>query len=129
MKKTILILTLVLSLASVACLQSATLAQSPTDPAPTKTAIPQQTSEPESGAVFEIPAPETAIPAKTCAIVTAVQSLNLRELPSEKSKAISWLPADTIVTVIGTVGDWWKIESAVDTGYARAQYLQETKCK
>lgn len=115
-----------LMITSLACLQTAMIAESPTDPAPTKTAILQQTSEPDSGAVYEIP---TQGQKQTCAIVTAVQSLNLRELPSEKSKAISWLPANTIVIVVGRVGDWWKVESAVGDGYARAQYLKESECE
>jgi len=127
------ILILSLALASLACLQTAMTAQSEPTSAPSAASTPllpesAPRTEIESGEVFEI---------QTCAIVTAIRALNLREQPSEKSKAISWLPARTIVVVVGRVGDWWKVESAVGTGYpgeiirgyARAKYLQESECE
>lgn len=121
---------LILAIASLACLQTV-----PTEPmsALSATSTPPPTesahgAEPDSGAVFEIPeATQTAI--QQCAIVTAVQSLWLRELPSEKSKAISWLPADEITTIKGRVGNWWKVQTDSATGYARAEYLKETECR
>lgn len=121
----ILIITMLINLA---CLQTAMISEIPTDPAPTKTAVLQETSEPESGAVFE---PDTwnVEPETQCAIVTAVQALNLRAEPSEKANVTYWLPADKIVKVIGRVGDWWKVEADNRTGYARADYLQETECE
>lgn len=84
--------------------------------------------EPESGAVYE-PTAESQMLKATCAIVTATRSLWIRQEPSEKSAAISWLHTGDIVTVIGRVGDWWKIEAADATGYARADYLSETECE
>jgi uncharacterized protein YgiM (DUF1202 family) len=95
-----------------------------TTPTPTATRTAMQTSEPESGAVFEIPTPK-----RTCAIVTAVQSLNLRKEPSEKSSAIYWLPTKTNVLVIGKVGAWWKVQADGYSGYAKADYLQESECR
>jgi uncharacterized protein YgiM (DUF1202 family) len=93
--------------------------------APTPTTSPTP-SEIESGAVLEIQTPALA---HTCATVTAVQTLNLRELPNADSTVLAWLPHETIVVVIGRVGEWWKVESAVGTGYAKADYLQESECR
>lgn len=126
--KPLTIFILALSLASLACLQTAIVADSPPE-APTQTAMLQETSEPESGAVFEPETWNVEPETRTCAIVTAIQSLNLREQPSEKAIVINWLQAKQIVQIIGRVGDWWKVEADGRTGYARAKYLQETECK
>ena len=122
--KPITIFFIALSLTSLACLQTAMIAQSPTTATPTNTAIQMQTSEPESGAVYEI-----ITPARTCATVTAIQSLHLREKPDINSIVISWLPAKTNVLVIGKVGAWWKVSADGYTGYAKADYLQESECE
>lgn len=109
-------------LITTACLQT-TLMQS----TPSATSTPQQYAygaEPESGAVFEIhEAP------RTCATVTAIYSLTLREKPDENSNAIYWLPANTNVLVIGKVGAWWRVSADGYTGYAHADYLQESECE
>lgn len=123
--KPITILLVILSLASLACLQTAAMTNPSTAPAPASTPVEYAYgTEPESGAVFEAPTES-----RTCAIVTAIFSLTLREKPDEKSNAIYWLPAQTNVLVTGTVGAWWQVSADGYTGYARAQYLKESECK
>ena len=123
--KPITILLVILSLASLACLQTAAISNSATTPAPANTPVEYAYgAEPESGAVFEVPTK-----ARTCATVTAIFSLTLREEPNEKSNAIYWLPAKTNVLVIGTVGAWWQVSADGYTGYAKADYLQESECE
>jgi uncharacterized protein YgiM (DUF1202 family) len=103
------------------------VAQNPT-PAPSpSTANPD--AEPESGAVFEISDPATPESALKCAIVTAIQSLNLRTEPNEKASVTHWLRAGEQVKIIGKVGVWWKIEADNLQGYAKANYLQESECE
>ncbi len=125
--KPITILLVILSLASLACLQTAMVADIPA--APTQTAMQIQTSEPESGAVYQLDTPETASLDVTCATVTAIFSLTLRAEPSENSNAIYWLPAQSKVQVTGTVGAWWQVSADGYTGYAKADYLQESECE
>lgn len=114
---------------SLSCLQTAMITNNPqlaptSSPKGDMTASPQ--AEPASGAVFEIP---TYSRKQTCARVTAIESLTLREQPSEKSQPISWLPANTIIIVLVKGVDWWKVETTVGIGYARARYLQERECR
>jgi len=120
------ILLLILALSSIACLQTAIIADAPTPAPSTPTAI-----LPEETEAHEVLTAESQPLKATCAIVTAIQSLNLREKPSEKSAKVTekGLPAKNIVIIIGKVGDWWKVESALGTGYARADYLKETECE
>lgn len=126
--KNIYLLILPLMLASLACLQT-TITATP-DPIATisePSASPQSASlqEPDSGAVFE---PVTPEPHK-CAKVTAIQSLNLRQEPSEKSRVIYWLQAMQQVTIIERESNWWMVSADGRTGYAKADYLTETECK
>jgi uncharacterized protein YgiM (DUF1202 family) len=117
---TILLLTLMLS----SCI-SATGTQTPTAVIKTTPAI----TEIESGDVFEIVTEtETPIPA-LCAIVTAEQALHLRAEPSATSQVIGWLKAGEIITVDSRAGEWWKVTARANTGYAHADYLQESECK
>lgn len=123
--KPITILLVILSLASLACLQTAAMTIPATAPAPTSTPVEYAYgAEPESGAVFEAPTES-----RTCATVTAIFSLTLRKEPDENSNAIYWLPAKTNVLVIGTVGAWWQVSADGYTGYAKADYLQESECE
>jgi len=122
--KPIVTFILILSLASLACLQTAMVADIQTPGAPTQTAILQEI---ESGEVFE-PTAWEATP-QTCAIVTASKALNLRTEPSEKAIIITELLNGNMVVVIGRVGEWWRVETPFGTGYAKADYLQETGCE
>lgn len=127
-KTNILFICISILLITTACLQTAM--QVPQS-APKAESTPVQTAygaEPESGAVFELD-PATPESARQCATVTAENALHLRTEPSEDATVISYLPARTIVIVVGKVGEWWKIESAVGTGYAKADYLQESECR
>ena len=115
---------------SIACLQTAIMPkeQEPTPATPPQTAM-QDLEEPASGAVYEPETRNVTPKTRTCAIVTADQSLWIRAEPSEKSQAISWLPAGAIIEIKAREGDWWYVKSADATGFARAVYLQETECE
>lgn len=84
-------------------------------------------TEIESGEVYEIPT-ETQTPA-LCAVVTAEQALHLRTAPSETSQVKEWLLHGEIVRVISRAGEWLQVEAGPTTGYASADFLQETECK
>jgi len=120
---------------SVACqLPRATLgtqAGTPTAPPPastpalTKAPPALENQENPAGAVFEL-----ITPAPLCAIVTAIEALNLRAGPDEKSEHIQYLINGEQVTVLDPAGRWWKVQTeAGQTGYANSRYLQEEKCK
>jgi len=123
----ILITTMLIT--SLACLQTVMTTQS--EPASEPTLVPASFStpeqEPESGAVFDFPTPESAM--QTCAIVTASKALNLRTEPSEKASIITELLNGNMVVVIGRVGEWWKVSTDGYSGYAKADYLKESECE
>jgi len=58
---------------------------------------------------------------KVCALVTASESLNVRD---ETHNVIGHLSHGEIVIVQDTDGDWWK----VGQGYVRSKYLQVVVC-
>jgi len=95
--------------------------------APTRTAMEAagiaETSEPISGAVYEIPTP-----APLCATVTAIQSLHLRDQPNEQARVKAYLHNGEQVRVIA-YGNWWKISTTEGTGYANSKYLSLTECR
>jgi len=121
------IVILCLALISLACLTTSGpyWTPGPETPAPTIT-----TDEPAAGAVYELPVITATAAQRTCARVIALDALNLRKGPSEKDIVLAWLKNNDIVVVVDqSNADWWHIESAVYSGYARAIYLQESECE
>jgi uncharacterized protein YgiM (DUF1202 family) len=65
-----------------------------------------------------------------CALVIAEEALHLRKGPSEKDIVLTWLDRGDLVRVIDqSDGDWWFIEHAGVSGYARATYLTIGDCE
>lgn len=115
-----------LVLASLACME-----QTQTYVAPFPTTQPTAT-EIESGEVFEVSAwtPAPTQPAKTCAIVTAVQSLHLRQNPNDRAPIVDYLTAGERVTLDENDGDWWKITTSAGLhGYSHMHYLEVVPCQ
>lgn len=124
--KKLTIVILCLALNSLACL---TTSGPYWTPGPETPAPMIMTDEPPAGAVYEIPISTAAAEPRTCARVIAIDALNLRKGPSEKDIVLAWLKNNDIVVVVDKVDpNWWRIESAVMSGYARAIYLQEVEC-
>ena len=114
MKKTI-VLILCLTLISLACVTSATIAET----------ILTATAE----ATIETPAQVATMSAMKCARVVAVEALHLRKGPSENDIVLAWLKHDDLVQVIDqSNADWWRIEVNGVVGFARAKYLQIGAC-
>jgi len=109
---------ILLTLASIACLETTITAA--TDRKPTTT-----NPEPDSGAVYEIPAPQTAT---QCATVTAIQSLHLRAEPNEKARVVGYLFNGESVTILTNGALWWEISTQQGRGWSRAKYLQAGEC-
>lgn len=95
---------LLLPLFALACSSSAAVSSLTGVPTATQAAILTPTAE-----------------GKVCALVTASESLNVRD---ETHNVIGHLSHGEIVIVQDTDGDWWK----VGEGYARSKYLQVTPC-
>lgn len=67
--------------------------------------------------------------ADVCAVVIADEALHLRDAASENAGILTWLKHGDVVRVVDQInGDWWRVRSDVGEGYARAVYLQETRC-
>ena len=125
--KKIPIVFLFVALASLACLSTAE--PFATYPADTPTAAAVVVTD---QAVEISPTPDATITAepRMCARVIALDALHLRKGPSEKDIVLSWLLRNDIVVVVDQVNpEWWHIESALYSGYARAIYLQESECE
>lgn len=125
--KKIPLLILCLALISLACLTPAAIAE--TLPTATAAADAQPIAKKDIVPTI-IKVPVTAETAATCARVIAIDALNMRKGPSEKDIVLSWLKNNDIVVVVDQVNaDWWHIESAVYSGYARSIYLEESECE
>jgi uncharacterized protein YgiM (DUF1202 family) len=104
--KKIIILTLALTLASLACVQSAAQPAAPGTSVPTVAVTP----------VTVQPAPTPSM----CARVIASKSLNIRDADRD---VIGWLRNGQTVSVLDGGGEWWMIRSNGVTGVVRASYL------
>jgi hypothetical protein len=58
--------------------------------------------------------------------VTALEGLNLRQEPNTDSNKILLLPEGTEVSIIGTDGDWYYVETTTK-GYVAKDYIASTK--
>lgn len=118
--KRLIVFSLALVFVSLACVQSATLAE----PAPSPTV-----TEISSGAVYWMPT-VTALPKSRCARVTAPVSLHLRLQSNAGSHVIAYLLHGDIVTVIDKLeSDWWLVDHVGVSGYARSKYLEIVECE
>lgn len=125
MKKLILI-SLTLAAASLACLGSAAVAEPTTSPT---SATFVKVTEEAAGEVFEIPVLDMTITSQTCAVVIAVEALHVRQGASVEDIVLAWLNNGDVVNVIDQAdSDWWRIERDGIVGFARSIYLQERTC-
>lgn len=122
--KTISIILLLTMLVILACLPVASL---PPQPEPTPLiATPSPEEEPASGTVYQVEPTES----RACATVTALEALHLRADQSETARVITWLSAQTQVTLLDASGKWWKIAAQDGTvGYANSAYLERSPCQ
>jgi uncharacterized protein YgiM (DUF1202 family) len=115
-------LILLLAIPQIACMT--TIPIMPT-PEPTGTATNKaylvQTSEPESGAVFEPQEQPTATAQSLC--VTAIQAVNIRQQPSADSIIIGWLMNGEQVEAQSQSGLW----TSTTAGFVKSEYLGECK--
>jgi uncharacterized protein YgiM (DUF1202 family) len=117
---------IILTLASLACLETTIPTPAASRPTPTQTARPTPDEDP-AGAVFDTNIWLTPR-AELCAEVTASQALHMRDEAGETGLVIGYLYSGEQVKVL-ELGDWWKIEAHGMTGYANAKYLQEEECQ
>jgi uncharacterized protein YgiM (DUF1202 family) len=124
--KRISVLILCLALASLACLQSSTIAEETAMPdatiSPLITGAPVQlqtlTNVPTAGAWFP-----------TCAVVIAETALNLRSEMSDQSGILTRMNHGDVVRVLGkSDAGWWLVVYESYLGYARSIYLEERTC-
>jgi hypothetical protein len=126
MKKTT-VLIFCLAFLSLACLTTSGpyWTPGPETPAPTIGFTPDE--------VFVItpdPDPTSTAAPRICARVVAIEALNVRIDANEQARILTWLKNNDVVVVVDQVNaDWWHIESAVYSGYARSIYLQESECE
>jgi len=125
-KKTISIL-IYLAFLSLACLQTAIVAN---DLTPGAESISTSTFRPISGSatVQNLPSASPTEPFFTCAQVIASKALNLRKGASEHTQIITWLRNGDQVRVISVDGDWWMIDAGGTIGYVRSMYLAQGDC-
>ncbi len=126
MKKLIMI-SLTLVLASLACLQPAAIAE-PVITATSPTFV--KVAEDPAGAVYEVPLIIETRESQSCAEVIAIQSLHLRAGPSEGDLVLTWLKHGDVLKVIDQANSgWWLVDFNGRTGYARSIYLRESECE
>lgn len=121
-----LISLLSLALLSLACLQTAVMAPESVAPSPSATFELVHVAEPTLTKVASTaPAPAS----KGCAVVIAMEALHMRSSATEKSLVIGYLQNGDVVHVVDqSDGDWWFIERAGKSGYARSVYLEAREC-
>ena len=121
-----IVLILCLALISLACLQTSGpyWTPGPEMPASTATILISESPEPT---LTKVP---TAPPApQICAVVVAIEALHVRSDADENSQVFDYLERGDIVLVLDQWNaDWWFIEYAGLSGYARSIYLKESEC-
>jgi len=60
----------------------------------------------------------------TCLVVTAIESLHLREYPTEHSQALDWLATGTEVEGLALEDGWWKVDTGTPAGYVKADFME-----
>ena len=134
MKKIIVLFTC-LALMSLACLQTAMVADGPVQTGTATTAVNvKEILEPtvgESGLDTPATSTQATRPTElTCARVIAIKALHLRASGSDTAAGVAWLENGDLVQVNATADpDWWFVEYAGMMGYARAAYLEESECE
>lgn len=115
MKRIVLAITF-LVLASVGCLQPALPTLPPASsqtPAPLPTLTPQNPSTPVSKLFEKTP--------RVCLVVTADQTLNVRQAATVHSPSIAFLRNGQRVYALGSIGNWWQLKE----GYIHSDYVEE----
>ena len=129
MKKLILFIGC-LALLSLACLQTVAVAdQIPVSTAThsTATTSPVHVAKATSTIVAMAPGRHAE---QGCAVVTAIEALHVRQGTSERTIILAWLRNGDVVHVVDqSDGDWWFIEHAGKSGYARSTYLKAKECE
>jgi uncharacterized protein YgiM (DUF1202 family) len=128
MNKKALSILICLALVSLACLQSAVVADGGGKPTTSPTPVMQTST---SSPVVDISPSSPASPVgrgSLCAQVIASKALNLRKGASEHTQILAWLRNGDQVQVIGVDGDWSMIDASGVIGYVRSLYLQKSDC-
>lgn len=135
--KRLILISLTLAVASLACLQTAVISETPSEAADPVFAMP---TEAPAGAVYEVGDGLTLTPSlsltgegegapRICAVVVAEISLHLRGDASAGAAVLDWLERGEVVRVIDrSGGEWWLVQVNGLTGYVRAKYLEERGC-
>jgi uncharacterized protein YgiM (DUF1202 family) len=128
MNKKALSILMCLAFVSLACLQSAVVADGGEKPTTSPTPVMQtSTSSPVVDISPSLPASPIGS-GNLCAQVIASKALNLRKGASEHTQILAWLRNGDQVQVISIGGDWWMIETDSKIGYVRSMYLKQGEC-
>lgn len=67
----------------------------------------------------------TIVPqSNVCLIVTASQSLHLRQQPTEHSLALDWLEKGLIIEGLLQEGTWWLVDTGTKQGYVKSDFVE-----
>ena len=96
----------------------------PTTPAPTATVTPTATPAPTTTPIpTATPTPTKSLYMSDKAIANVTEYVNIRQSATSSSKQLGKLYQNGIVTVLGTEGDWTKVQTGSMTGYIFSDYL------
>lgn len=133
MKKQTISILICLALMSLACLQTAMVAQD--GGGETATPVVSVTSDGRAP-THPYRAPGVSQPGEgdqspeRCAVVVASRSLNLRDGANEHAQIVDWLKRGDLVRVIDQSDpEWWGIVFGNLSGFVKAEYLAERECE
>lgn len=125
--KKIVIVTLCLAFASLACLStsSGVVESGQREGVATRFEIGQSYSEPVA-----LAEPTLTNAPQLCAVVVALDALHLRGGSSADDIVLTWLRSGDVVEVLDQVNaEWWRVSFNGFEGFARSSYLQIARCE
>ncbi len=108
--------------AELSALITQTVAASNTDNTET-TAAPETTTEPVTEAETTTPEPIQTSIYDSIAMSQVDNYVNVRSLPSTDGEIVGKIYNNCAATIVGTEGEWYKIESGNVSGYIKSEYF------
>lgn len=108
--------------AELSALITQTVAASNTDNTET-TAAPETTTEPVTEAETTTPEPVQTSIYDSIAMSQVDNYVNVRSLPSTDGEIVGKIYNNCAATIVGTEGEWYKIESGNVSGYIKSEYF------